>query len=158
MIWVIPVALPAPERLHPRLDPHLAARRPLRSQIVITSSSLPTRLDHRLLERKSVFKNILPRSNVPSARKSSLVLIISDHIFALIPTSDRLYAQSVVKLSLVNMIARGTKACTAERRSLFVVVSLEQAAAGDAAEDLHVRTLSADISEAKPAEFASSHC
>ena len=158
MIWVIPLAFPAPEKRRPRLDHHLAARRPLRSRTVTTSSSLPTRHDHLLLEPKSAFKNILLHSNVPFALRSSLALTISDRIFALIRTSDHSYAQSVAKLSLVNMIARGTRDCTAERRSLFAVVSLAQAAAGDAADDSLVRTLSAGISEAKLVECASSHC
>ena len=158
MTWVIPLAFPAPEKLRPRPGHHLAARRPLRSRTVTTFSSLPTRHAHLLLERKSGFKNILLHSNVPSAPRSLLVHTISDRIFALIRTSDHSYAPSVAKLSLVNMIARGTRDCTAEKRSLFAVASLAQAAAGDAAEDLLVPTLSAGISEAKPAECASSHC
>ena len=158
MIRGTPLVYPAPERLRPRLDHHLAARRLLRSQIVTTFSNLPTRVDHLLLERKSAFKNTLLRSNVPSAPKSSLVHTISARIFALTRTSDRSYVPFVVKLLLVNTIARDTRVCTVERRSLFVAVSLAQAAAGDAGEDLLVRTLSAGISEAKREEFASSHC
>lgn len=158
MTWVIPLAFPAPERHRPRLDHHLAARRPLRSQIVTTSSSLPTQVDHLLLERKSAFKNTLLHSNVPSAPRNLLALTICDRIFALTRTSDRSYAQYVAKLSLVNTIARGMRVCTVERRSSSAVVSLAQAAAGDAVEGLHVQTLLAGISEAKLAECASSHC
>lgn len=158
MIRGIPLAFPAPENLRPHLNRHLDAHRPLRSRIVITSSSLPIRLDHLLLERKSAFKNTLLHSSVPSARRNLLVLTISDRIFVLIRTSGLSYAQCVAKLSLVNMIARGTRVCTAERRSLFAAASLAQAAVGDAVEDSLVRTLLAGISEAKPAECASSHC
>ena len=158
MTWVIPRAFPAPERLRPHQDHHLAARQPLRSRTVIISSNLPTRPDHRLLERKSAFKNILLRFSVVSALRSLLVLTICDRIFALIRTNDHSYAQSAAKLSLVNMIARGTRVCTAERRNLFAVVSLAQAEAGDAVEGLLERTLSAGISEAKLVGCASSRC
>ena len=120
---VIATALPAPETLRPHLDPHLAARQRPRFRTVITSSNLPTQPDHRLLGRKSASKNTLQRFNVTSAQRSLLVLTIFDPIFALIRTSDLSYAQSVEKLSLVNTIARGTRACTAERRSSCAVVS-----------------------------------
>ena len=158
MTWAILPAFPALESLRPHLDPLLAARRPLRSQIGITSSSLPTRRDHLLLELKSASRSILLRSNVPSAPRSLLAPTICDRIFALIRTSDHLYARYAARLSLVNMIVKDTRVCTVEKRSLFAVVSLAQAAAGDAAEDSLVRTLSAGISEAKPAGSASSRC
>ena len=158
MTQVIPLAFPAPETLHLHRDRHLAARRPLQSRTVTTFSSLPTRIDHRPLDRKSGSKNILLRSNVTSVQRNLLELTIFDLIFALIQTSDRLSAQSVAKLSLVNMIAKGTRVCTAERRSLFAVVNWARAVIGDAVEDLLVRTLSAGISEAKLEECASSHC
>lgn len=158
MIQLIPIALPAPGTLRPHLDPPLAARRLLRSLIVITSLNLPTRPALRLREQKSAFRNILRRSNVTSAQRNLLVLTTFDLIFALIRTSDHLYAQSAEKLLLVNMIERGTRACIAERRSSFAVASLVRAAAGDAVEDLLARTLSAGISEAKLAECVSNHC
>lgn len=158
MIRLIPIALPAPGTLRPHLDPPLAARRPLRSLIVITSLNSPTRPAHRLREQKSASKNILRRSNVPSAQRSLLVLTIFDLIFAPIRTSDHSYAQSAEKLLLVNMIERGTRACIAERRSSFAVASLARAAAGDAVEDLLARTLLAGISEAKLAGSVSNHC
>ena len=153
----IRLTLPAPESLRLHLDHHLDAHRPIRSRIGITSLSLPTRLDHLLLEQKSAFKSTLLHSSVPSALRSSLVLTISDRIFALTRTSDLSCAPCVAKLLLVNMIARGTRVCTAERRSLFAAASLEQAAVGDAVGDSLERTLLAGISEAKLAECASSH-
>ena len=149
---------PAPEILRPHLDPRLAGRQLLRFRIVITSSNLPTQLGHRPLGRKSASRNILQRSSVLSAPKNSLVLTIFDLIFVLIRTSDLLYAQSVEKHSLVNMIARGTRVCTAERRSLSAAVSLGLAVAGDAEGGLLARTLSAGISEAKLAGSVSNRC
>lgn len=158
MTWVIPLASQVPEKVRLRPGRHLAARRPLLSRTVTTSSSLPTPLDHLLLEPKSASKNILLHSSVPFAPRSLLVLTISDRTFALIRTSDHSYVQCVAKLSLVNMIARGTRVYTAERRSSFAVVSLAPAAAGDAADDLLERTHSAGTSEAKLAGCASNRC
>ena len=158
MTWVIAPVFPAPERPHPLLDHHPAAHRPLRSRTVTTSSNLPTQLGHQPQEQKSASKNILRRSNVLFAPRSSHVLTTFVPICALIQTSDHSYARSVEKPSLGNTIVRGMRACTAERRNLFAVVSLARAAAGGAVEDLLVRTHSAGTSEAKLAESASSHC
>ena len=150
-------AFPAPESLRLHLDHHLDAHRPIPSRIGITSLNLPTRLDHLLLEQKSASKSTLLHSSVPSALRNSLVLTISDRIFALTRTSDLSCAPYVAKLLLVNMIAKGTRVCTAERRSSFAAASSEQGAVGDAVGDSLERTLLAGISEAKLAECASSH-
>ena len=148
----------APGILRLHLDPRLAGRRPIRFQTGITSSNLPTRVGHRPLGRKSASRNIRPHSNATSAPKSLLVLTTFDLTFGPIRTSDLLYAQSVEKHSLVNMTARGTRVCTAERRSLSAAVSLGLAVAGDVEGDLLERTLSAGTSEAKLAGSVSNRC
>ena len=153
----IRLALPAPESLRLHLDHRLDAHRPIRSRIGITSLNLPTQLDPLLLEQKSASKSTPLHSSVLSALKSSLVLTISDRTFALTRTSDLSCARCVAKLLLVNMTARGTRVCTAGKRSSFAAASWEQAAVGDAVEDSLERTLLAGTSEAKLAECASSH-
>ena len=72
--------------------------------------------------------------------------------------SAHLFVLFAVKLLLGSMTARGMKDSIAERRNSYARVTWVQAAAGAVAGGLLVLTRLEDISEAKPAGFASNHC
>ena len=143
-----------------RRDPELrlhVARQHLRFQTGITfSSSLILRVRQRL-ERRNEYRNIPLHSNVICVRKNSLVPIIFDRIFVLIRMSDLLSVLFVEKHLLASMIARDTKDCIAERRSLSAEVIWGLGVAGAAADDLLEQTPLEDISGARRVGFASNH-
>jgi hypothetical protein len=78
--------------------------------------------------------------------------VISEHI----PMRGLLCVAIVARRLHANTIGRDTRVCIAERRSLSAEVNSKTETTGDAEDDSQEQTPSADISEAKPEDCASS--
>lgn len=134
----------------------------LPSTLASTYLILPIQIVQTLRHLTSLleFRNIPPISSVTYARRSSLVHIIFDRIYAHTLTRDRSFAMYAKKLLHASMIANVMKAYIRERKSLSARATFtqHQARVGAVAAGLLVLTLLAGTSDQKQVAYASNNC